>query len=144
MNQQNLPKHYRVYDQHTYNGIEICLETWYAFKETIEGYWIISEYAYGYSYYQDYKEIKWLKETKQVRWVSKNSRRRYCYPTLDEALQSFKIRKQRQNDILKLQLEKSTMIVENLDNICEQNLDTLTRHYTIGEPPSQYRYAFDY
>lgn len=141
MKQQNLPKHYRVYDQHTYNGIEICLETWYAFKETLEGYWIVSEYAYNY--YQDCKEIKWLKETKQVRWVNKTSRRRYCYPTLDEALQSFKIRKQRQNDILKLQLEKSTMVVENLDNICEQSLDSLMKWYKIGKLHSNCCFNFD-
>lgn len=50
-------------------------------RETPKGYWITIDSTYFYS---------WKK------WISKDSRKRYAYPTKEEALNSFIIRKKKQ------------------------------------------------
>ncbi len=66
-------------------------------KETPKGYWI----CYG----------KQGGTTIFKRWVSKTSKKRYAYPTKQEALQSFIKRNQRRIGILKWQLESCRISV---------------------------------
>jgi hypothetical protein len=75
----------------------IYLETYYLYKETEKGYWI--------SPYPDWdeQEFKWMGD--KLRWVSKTSRKRFAYPTKEEALTSFIARKNRQIKLLKTNLE---------------------------------------
>ena len=71
----------------------------YLVKETPKGYWI--------SYDHNYKEeVPWMKK----RWVSKTTRKRYAYPTKEEALENYKARKNRQIKILKSRLEVALKI----------------------------------
>ena len=78
----NLPKHYRYRTTCDEAGnVEIFLEEFEAIKETPQGYWVVP----GYS-------VHWSEENQTRRWVSKWSRRRYCYATLSEAWSSYRIR----------------------------------------------------
>lgn len=61
-------------------------------KETPKGYWI----GYGHN------EPGQLRS--DSRWVSKNGRKRYAYPTKEEAMNNFILRKQREIKILKARL----------------------------------------
>lgn len=77
-----LPKHYRYRTTCDEAGnVEIFLEVFEAIKETPQGYWVVP----GYS-------LNWSAENQERRWVSKWSRRRYCYATQMEAWWSYRIR----------------------------------------------------
>lgn len=60
-------------------------------KETPCGYWI--------------KQSSWLFYDLPNKWVSKTGRKRYAYPTKEEALKSFFFKKKRQIKILQTQLD---------------------------------------
>jgi hypothetical protein len=70
-------------DAYGYTHIELSL--YVLFRETPCGYWIIPKWANSDHTKEKYK-----------RWISKDSKKRFAYPTKEEALQSFKFRKQRQ------------------------------------------------
>jgi len=72
----------------------------YLVKETPKGYWISS-----YRNYDKNVHLTFLGD--YPRWVSKTSRKRYAYPTREEALEGFKARKRRQIAILKNRLEQA-------------------------------------
>ncbi len=69
-------------------------------KETPKGYWI----GYGKSY-QNLRSYS--------RWVSKTSRKRYAYPTKEEALQNYILRTERRIKILKNQLYDCQFSLKN-------------------------------
>ena len=64
-------------------------------KETPGGYWIIPDSSDGWSVLE------------KKRWVSKYSKKRWAYPTKEQALTSFKRRKIRQIEILSDKLEQA-------------------------------------
>jgi hypothetical protein len=80
-------KFYR-YEEVNYHqvGIKIFFTEFDLLKETPCGYWI----------YKNYTDDK--------RWVSKTAKKRFAYPSQDEALSSFIARKTRQIQILEAQL----------------------------------------
>lgn len=90
------PTHYR-YDT-TWHGthVEPFLTTFDVLQETPRGYWVIESY-----------QAMWPAEIqeKKRRWVSKDSRKRYCYPSKEQAWESFKIRCQWRVTHLERQLE---------------------------------------
>lgn len=71
------------------NGPRVDLEEFDMIKETQCGWWIIQAGTYD-----DYGK----------KWVSKTAKKRYAYPTKEEALIGFKARKERQISILKARL----------------------------------------
>ncbi len=71
--------------------VRVSLSTLNLVKETPKGYWIC--FGDPKQYYGD------------KRWVSKTSRKRYAYPTKEEALNGFIFRKKRQVRILKAILD---------------------------------------
>lgn len=73
-------------------------------KETPKGYWI----GYGNFYFG-------LRS--HSRWVSKTSRKRYAYPTKEEALDSYIKRTERRIKILKTQLEECQFGIMNANAI---------------------------
>ena len=133
-------KHYRIRERHEHNGVNVYVEVWNTFKETPKGYWIKHKYLC-----EELNDIliPHYKRTKMLRWVSKDSVRKYAYPTVKEALNSFRIRKQRQNNLIKLQLEVSDLVVANLGKILEQPEEVLESGFNLGETPSHYMYDFD-
>ena len=77
------PVHYRYMDGSYDDGVPIVVE-FIVVDETPKGYWVVD------SFYANYPEF-FINDKR--RWVSKTSNKRYCYPTMDEAKQSFIIRK---------------------------------------------------
>ena len=85
--------------------VELKLDALYEVKETPCGWWI-SEDPYYKRNQEEFKILpKW--DWGKPRWVSKTSRRRYAFPTKEEALVSFKARKRRQITILTHQLSQA-------------------------------------
>lgn len=82
-------KFYRYEDREIYDrGIKIQKLTFQLEKETPCGYWITDGY--------------------NQRWISKTSRKRYAYPTKEEAYANFIARKKRQIEHLERQLDRAT------------------------------------
>jgi len=94
-------KFYRYYDSVTTIGVIVYCTVLYLIKETPKGYWI------GYMDYND----------KPTCWVSKTAKKRYAYPTKQEAWDSFKARKARQVNILtkKLDIAKQALYTKQAD-----------------------------
>ncbi len=91
------PTFYRYTGQNLYDGgVRINPERFYGIKETPCGWWISSRrVADGY----EGDAIEYVKKFyARVRWVSNTSRKRFAYPTREEALDSFIWRKRRQQD----------------------------------------------
>lgn len=82
-------KFYR-YDDTVYAdiGVRVNKFEYELIRETPKGYWIN---AYG------------------EKWISKTAKKRFAYPTEEEALESFKARKKRQIEILEYQLRNARM-----------------------------------
>ncbi len=74
-------------------------------KETPGGYWI------GYGHYAP----DMLRGNS--RWVSKNSKRRYAFPTKKEALLNFHPRKKQQVRILKNQLQTAEIALKDAERM---------------------------
>ena len=87
------PEFYRYID----SSSTIHLDVWYGRRETPKGWWIA---------WDTYIDKKYWK------WVSKTSRKRFAYPTREEAWTSFRLRKDRQNAILQQQLETSNELLK--------------------------------
>lgn len=135
------PNHYRLHDTLFADGVHVQVETFEVIKETPSGYWVIpSVYA-----------PRWLspdelRKRKFAKWVSKTSRRRLCYPTLELAIDSYRHRKTSQVDRLKGQLEQAEKVLEQFHLIKE----TPARHFLLGHSvllgriPINDRLIFDY
>lgn len=86
-------KFYRYEEMQYYQiGVKIHLMEFDFIKETPCGYWIKL-----FSFCDDKK------------WVSKTAKKRFAYPTKEEALSSFIARKTRQIEILEAQLSNARM-----------------------------------
>ena len=88
--------------------IKIDLSEYSVIKETPCGYWIP---RYSTSYYRD----------DEKRWVSNCTRKRFAYPTKEEALKSFVARKNRQVKILTAQLDTAKRLRHEARRMVEQN-----------------------
>lgn len=75
---------YRYIDTTTSRGYGFMLQRYHILRETPCGYWFVHLYEKTFS--TEHKELS-------KRWVSKSSRRRFCYPTKEEAWQSYRARK---------------------------------------------------
>jgi hypothetical protein len=81
---------YRFDDMHYTTGVRVEGRKFRVIKETPCGYW-----------------IKLFDCFDDKKWVSKGGKKRYAYPTEEEALTSFKARKRRQIQILENQLTRA-------------------------------------
>ena len=79
------------------SGVQLDVKEYKLVRETPKGYWIIDDlWDYDEESVETYKK-----------WVSKTARKRWAYPTKEEALVSFKARKRRQIRILTYQLSEA-------------------------------------
>ena len=76
------PTHYRYTTQYFHTHVRAALHTFKVIKETSCGYWVVPEWLYANA----------TMENKYKRWVSKDGRRRYCYPSKELAWGSYRIR----------------------------------------------------
>ena len=79
-------KFYRYVDVNYSTGIKVELREFKFVKETPKGYWI--------TYTWD------APNNQHKRWVSKDGKNRFAYPTKEDALYNYKCRKDRQITIL--------------------------------------------
>lgn len=77
---------------------KIVLKTHQILKETPKGYWVRHN-------------MYWKK------WVSKDGRKRFAYPTKAEALFNFKKRKEKQQKILKARLDEVNQLLNQIDKV---------------------------
>ncbi len=87
-------KFYRYFSMLFTDGPRVILAEFNLIKETPCGWWI-------------QRMDQWNYLTENKRWVSKTTRKRYAYPTKEEALVNFKARKRRQIAILEYQLDRA-------------------------------------
>ena len=98
--------YYRLRDYYTEYGTTIELEKFYVVKETPCGVWVKSQFAPEWYSYED------LKKYRYIRWIHNDSAKKHCYPTLKEAIGSFKKRKIRQAAILNSQLRQVQAVLD--------------------------------
>lgn len=91
---------YPVYDAH------IRLETFHLIKETPAGYWI------GFKL-----------SNNKFKWVAKVGKKKYAYPTKEEAFTNLKLRTKRRLKILTSQLKQCESAVAAIENY---NINTIT------------------
>jgi len=69
-------------------------------KSTPKGVWVYD--TYGMS----------------TKWVSNTSKKRFCYPTIDEARKSYLARRMRRLVILRTQLNSTIRSINAMDDLC--------------------------
>lgn len=128
--------HFRLIDVHMEDGIRVELERFFVIKETNKCFWVVSKYA------PLWLEFKELKDRKFAKLVSKTSCKRYCYPTIEQAIESFKIRKKRQVEKLELQLEQAKTCRENLSKLDGMKPECFD-DFVIGVTDSHHMFCFE-
>lgn len=89
------PIFYRYWDTGSYDYPSIELKEYVAYRETTCGHWIIPKteayWLLDTPYAKQPHVQRILKKTR--RWINKTTRKRFAYPTLEEAWESYKHRK---------------------------------------------------
>lgn len=139
------PTHYRARNFCDEDGVKVVIDEWDVVKATPQGFWIKKRSASSWMSEKD------LKKRGEIKLVSKNSERRWAYPTLEESLKSLKRRKMRQLDLLRWQLEQAELIVEVFDTVLKTkriddflNGDFYNRGVVVGQIPSAENVVWDY
>ncbi len=81
----------RDYGEGCHPAVRIQLYEYSVVRETPKGYWIRIPYYFG------------------KKWVSNYTKKRFAYPSTEEAMLSFKARKRRQVAILEYKLSRASM-----------------------------------
>ena len=123
-----LPTHYRIKDKLAADGVFLFLEEWIAIRQTPSGYWVERPYAPAGWSFKEKREGGYLK------WVSNNSQRRYCYPSISDAIRSFEIRKKHQIQKLRLQLQQAEKAAEGIPKIQNLSIESLRQDNYVGMP----------
>jgi hypothetical protein len=89
---------YRFEDYENTLGVHVRKREFKVIKETPCGYWIKLFYSFN-----------------DKKWVSKVAKKRYAYPSEQEAMINFKARKRRQIEILSAQLRTAKSALEWAD-----------------------------
>lgn len=132
------PVHYRLVDRVYENGIRVQIEQYKPIKETACGWWVLKPHA------PKWWTIEQLKSHKLIKWVSKTSAKRLCYPTLELAINSFTRRKESQLSRLTMQLEQAQKVCDNLSVLKDVDLDQLIRGWNVGMTKSMTNLVWDY
>ena len=91
------------YERSRFPSPTLICDEYDLFKETPKGYWI------GYGHFGKLHS-SWTK------WVSKTARKRYAYPTKEEALVNFKARTKKRMEILHYQALSCSLALGLADN----------------------------
>jgi hypothetical protein len=129
--------HYRLADRLYEEGVTVCLEKFKVVKETPCGHWVVSQYAPEWLTPQE------LIKRKYAKWVSKTSLKRYCYPTMEMAVESFKRRKQVQLNKLEDQVAQAKFVVSHLGEL-PVNEEPYREGVNLGMPEEFEGLCFDY
>lgn len=141
------PDHYRYRDVLTESGQVIVEDVYQVIRATPAGYWVQRMYGYritdpatlGAAYAN-------RGHNRDVRFVLKQSGRRYCYPTRLEAMQSFGHRKAAQLKHAETSLAKARHALAAATRIATLGNDYPVSRYPgeidVGMPPEFARYTF--
>jgi hypothetical protein len=138
-----LPTHYRVKDALDESGVHIILEEWNPIGETPEGYWLLREGGPNWPGI----DKKYQRKCGALKWVSKTSVRRYCYPSMSEAMRSFKRRKEVQVSRLAIQLEQAQLALAKFDDYKDSTPHSFPSRYEgicLGEIEAASHLIWDY
>ena len=102
------PTHYRLRDSLTEDGVTVKIERFWVIKLTPKGCWVVSEYA------PLWLTPEQLIQRKYAKWINGASNKKYCYPTMAQAVVSFKRRKEVQLSKLEHQLAQVKFVVEKM------------------------------
>jgi len=106
-------KFYRYEPITTWAGTEVHLCEFVLLKETKHGYWIIPESIKG--------SLSWLWYVESnKKWIPKESKKRYAYPTKEQALVGYIKRSERRIKILKGQLSDTISGVSRAKYLLEK------------------------
>ena len=130
--------HYRLNDRLEPEGVVVRLEVFRVIKETPQGYWVASQYA------PNWLSPDELRKRKHAKWVSKTSRKRYCYPTVEAAIRSFKRRKEVQKSRLKVQFEQAKLAVERAEALDGATISELRDGVRLGHTESSRGLVWDW
>lgn len=136
----NLPVHYRYKDAVDHTGLLLVEETFYPIRETECFYFILPEWQFN-----QYKLGNGNYE-KRAKRVSKNGVRRKCYPSKEQALESYKIRKNKQLWHAKNAINVATLAIGKLSEIKDPDELESTQYSNcmlIGHAPFIDEYTFD-
>lgn len=134
---ENVP-HYRLVDQRESEGVTVRLVVFRVIKETPKGYWVASQYApCGLS-------LGGMRKRKFAKWVSKSSRKRYCYPSIEEAIRSFKLRKEAQASQLRRQFEQAELVTTQSVLFDGASVEELREGIHLGHTESSRSIVWDW
>ena len=79
-NIKNVKKFYRYVYNSTHNITELQLDVYYMLRETPKGYWIVRDFMFS-----------WGAEGCEMskKWIPKVSKKRFAYPTIEEAKENY-------------------------------------------------------
>ena len=92
-----------IFRSYGHDDVKVELEIFELVKETPKGYWIVSE---------SWVDLDEGFISLAKKWISKTSRKRFAYPTKQEALDSFLIRKKKQIEYVKRSLTNAEKALE--------------------------------
>ena len=123
------PLHYRIFDTPGVNAGSVHVQVFEVVKETERGYWL----KYKGSYVPEYlssteKRARWY-----IRFVLKDGRKRYCYPSLAEALNSYRIRKSWQVKYLSQTIERANAALERFDKYKDKTVEELQNGVLLSD-----------
>ena len=124
---ETLPKHYRVYEVPNEFGVILRVDKWIAVRETPRGYWIKHEWCP--TWYSDAQARK----ASYLKWVSKDSERRYAHPDFSAALYSLYRRKLHQAHRIRFTLSVADLIVDKFDTIKDVGPEKI-QSLNLGKP----------
>ena len=131
----DMPTHYRIVERLEPDGVEVRVEKWNPIKETPQGYWVVSQYA------PSWLSADELRKRKFAKWVSKTSHKRKCYPTIEQAIDSYRRRKQMQVSRLRYQIEQAEVA---LAWATETKGIGISERVIAGQIPSAHELCWDY
>lgn len=111
------PTHYRLKDWLDEDGIHVGIVKFEVVKETPKGYWVMT------GVFMRWMDISKLRKKGLLKFVLKDSAKRYCYPTLELAVNSYDIRKYRQLQRLRTNLSVAELIEKTMGEIKAKTLD---------------------
>ena len=118
-------EYYRFRDILAEDGVKIVVEVFNALKETPQGYWVLKKGAPNWNGIS----TKYQRKAGVLKWISNTSRKKYCYPTVEDALFSFKKRKEAQASKLKVKLDQAEKVISSFDNFKDLPVDDFSWSY---------------
>lgn len=120
------PRHYRISDRLYGSRVVAVVDAFDVVKETKQGYWVSAHCA------PHWMDIAELRRNHYLRWVSKTSHKRHCYPDLADAVRSFNRRKEVQVSKLRFQLDKAEIAAKGADVLAAAPLEQLVKGVELG------------